>query len=190
MLAVAQPLNGAFIYDLTAVNDHGPAKDITGLDFFVVVSETADQSQVRFEFHNDGSTGIISSIYFERGVLADIAAIDVGDQEGVEFVIGAHPGNLPGHNISSSVDQDFTVSAKPPRKKTGVGPDEWVAIIFDLQPDKTFTDLISQIDNSDLRFAVRAQGVPSDVVIVNQVPEPATLAIVALGIMLLRVVKH
>lgn len=183
-LLMAQ-VSKAVIYDFDTFTADGTPNAVSGIDLSVNVTMVSD-SQVRFEFHNDGTKGIVKEICFEEGILSGVAAFDAGDQEGVDFDIDLHPN----HAILKSIDSDefFAIGATPSPIKNGIGPGEWLAVIFDLQQGSSFSDLILQLNDGDFRIGQEIHGVSSNLITVNgaAVPEPASAVILGIGTMLLR----
>lgn len=185
LLGLAPP-SKAVNYDFQTFAADGTAKSVSGLDLSVDVTLVND-SQIRFEFHNEGTSGIIKEIGFEPGLLSGIAGFDTGDQTGVDFKIDSHTKKA---EKLLGLDKVFFVKAKPSSIKNGIGPGEWLAVIFDLQPGGTFSDVINQINNSDLRIGTDVHGVPENLITVNAVPEPATAIILGFGAFLLKRIKR
>ena len=169
---------------------------------------SSGRNQVEFRFANSGpNASSITDVYFDDGTLFGIASIsDSGS--GVSFSQGGSPGNLPSGN---SLDPDFETSqgfladSDPPAQPKGVNPGEWLAIVFDLLPAKTFQHVKAALLNPDpsqgdsLRIGIHVQGFnrggseafvntpPEDEPgTPSSVPEPSSIAllsIASLGIM-------
>ena len=155
-----------------------------------------DQDTVRIELYNDSlMPSSIQAIYFEEGVLAEIVEIELG--LGTDFQVQDTISNLPAsHKLDPIFDTAFAVTSCPPDSHSGIEPDQYIAIVFDLVDDATFEDLIGLIDSGDLRIGLRIRTNPSIVVVpdvveeasdyssfsaVNVIPEPSTLALLGLG---------
>lgn len=182
-LAAATPVIETFgFYNITN-NDPGDAA-IGEAQLFVDVSdEFADQ--VLFTFRNTGPEACaISEVYFDDGTLLGIADI-IDNPPDVVFVQGASPPELPGAN---SIDPPFEATlgflaeSVPPPSHKGVNPGEQVGILFDLQPAKTYQNVINELNDGGLRIGIHVIGFDSggSESFVN-VPEPATIAVLGLG---------
>ena len=158
-----------------------------------------DQDTVRIEFYNDSVLpSSIETIYFEEGVLAEIVEIELG--LGTDFQVQDTVSNLPAsHKLEPVFDTAFAVTSCPPNSDSGIEPDQYIAIIFDLTIGTTFEDLIGLLDSGDLRIGLRVRTNPSIVVVpdvveeasdyssfsaVNVVPEPSTIALLGFGSLL------
>jgi hypothetical protein len=117
----------------------------------------AGGGQILFKFLNSGPrASSIAQIYFDDfdsdPLLKNIAKINNG--RGVSFSMGATPGHLPGGDEATPAFEkppDFSVGAKSPPSKKGVGPGEYVGILFNLKTGKAFSDAIAALDNGNLR---------------------------------------
>jgi len=163
-------------------------------------------NQVLFRFYNDGPAGslydvavpIYSSIcdvYFDDGALFGIAAID--NPTGVSFSQFAAPKNLSGgQNLSPpfKTTSGFSADSDSPVQSNGVNPGEYVGIVFNLQPNKDFDDVISAINlgfsnpwlEDSLRIGIHVQAIgisgKSDSFIMTPVPGAVILGMLGLGV--------
>lgn len=141
--------------------------------------------QVRFTFSNGGPlASVIESLYFDDGTLLGIASIVNGP--GVSFMQGGTPPDLPGGQMVSPpfvTTAGFLADSDPAVSMTGVGPGEFVAIIFDLQAGGTFGDVIAELADGTLRAGIHVIGFASggSESLVN-VPEPGTGVLALLGL--------
>ncbi len=120
--------------------------------------------QVQFNFYNTGTEeSVISEIYFDdTGLLFGLTGlIDADDgingNPGVDFSQGATPPDLPGgDNITPAfeVSPGLLAGADSPSPVNGVGPDEWLGIIFNLQNGRTFDDIIAGLTDGGLRIGL------------------------------------
>jgi hypothetical protein len=139
---------------------------------------------VRFDFENLGPEPFeISRIYFDGESLGALDAIL--DMPGLtDFNAGGSPPDLPaGQEDDPVFHADRVFAAAPPPPMNGVGPGEWVALIFELSVGQTVGELESQLISGELRAGVHAIGFESggSESLVN-VPEPSTLALAGLGL--------
>ena len=147
----------------------------------------AGGSQVSFTFQNSGpDASAISEIYFDDGTLLGISSVTSGP--GVDYVTGANPMNLPGANLA---DPDFEVTAgflaesTPAPPINGVGPGEWVTIVFDLMGGGSFADVISELTTGELRIGIHVIAFTSggsESFINPPIPEPGTALLMGLGL--------
>ena len=185
----------SYRYNLNIFTSNGGYYNDPGVDLYVEVSLQEDVGQpdrIRFEFHNDSSMYCsIADIYFDDGSLSQFYGIDHGP--GTAFTQWADPSELPGGNTLVPPFQTslgFSADSDTPPPDNGVessqDPEQWVAIIFDLQGDDDLTDVRSQLNTGQLRIGVHAIAFPSafpgdegssESAVT---PEPATLVLLAM----------
>lgn len=153
-------------------------------------------NKVTFMFVNNGPVASsITEIYFYDGSLLSMYSIDE-TCPGVDFKnIGAatDPATLPGYNPDPTLVAVLSAAeANNPESKKGVKATEWIKIGYTLQADKTFEDLLHDLATGEVVVGIHvkaieqtAGGTASDSFI-SVVPEPATLALLGLGGLLLR----
>ena len=106
------------------------------------------------------------------GISGLIDADEGGGDSGVDFSPGASPGNLPSGNTvdpAFETTKDFLADSDPPVSHNGVNPGESLGIIFDLagvvDGDETYygtySDVINELNNGDLRIGIHVQGFSS-----------------------------
>jgi hypothetical protein len=111
-------------------------------------------------------------------------------QGGVLFVEGASPPNLPGGNpIGFDATTGFSAVSAPPRPKNGVGPNEYLEIVFDLQDGTDFNDVIEGLDSGTAQIGLHViafkGGGGGSFVNVAHVPIPSAGLLFASGLCLL-----
>lgn len=152
-------------------------------------------NRVGFKFSNEGLDGcVITEIYFQGGSILGFSSIDES-LPGVEFdeVGSTSPRNLPG---GMSIMPQFTattelsIASLNPGPHWGVGPGEWVEVVYSLQPGKIYADIIQELNHADLRIGIHVQSFAGggSESFINDVPEPGSMAMLILGGFLLR--KH
>lgn len=174
-------------YNITA-NNSGDAL-IGETQLFVDVTDNGSD-QVLFTFTNTGpEASSICDVYFDDGALLGIASIDnssPGDP-GVSFSELASPGNLPGANEIDPAfvtTSGFSADSDSPAQPNGVNPDEYVGILFDLQTDKIFDDVLAQLGTGELRIGIHVQGFDtegSEGFVNNDTPVPIPASVLLLG---------
>ena len=190
----------ANIYPFEVFTDNGPwgtngaSYGDPNLNLYVDV--TNGSNTVSFNFHNESTSSaledvFVSDIYFDDGTLLTLTGIT--NQSGyTSFTQLASPGNLPsGHMLDPNFQttESFSADADPPPAETGIDPGEWVTIHFDLQWITaesrwgTVEDDYDELLDGTLRIGIHVQGFGaySDSFVNNQVPEPATIALLGLG---------
>ncbi|HNS19247.1 MAG TPA: hypothetical protein PKH24_02050 [Sedimentisphaerales bacterium] len=148
-----------------------------------------DYTQALFTFKNSGpAQSVISEIYFDDGTLLGIASVI--NSSGVNFKpYSANPGDLPGgQSIGFSVTAGFLAEADNPEPTWGVGPQEQVGIIFDLQHGKTFDDVLHELAtggrDTGLRIGIHVKSFADgqSESFVNVVPLPGAVLLGMLGL--------
>jgi hypothetical protein len=142
-----------------------------------------------FTFSNIGpAASSITAVYFDGGPLLGIASINYS--AGVSFSQDAAPPNLPGgENLTPSfqVTAGLSADADAPKQPNGVNPGESLGILFALQSGRTFTDILTDMQDSSLRIGIHVQGFSSGgsesfVNTPTPVPEPGTFVLVGTGL--------
>jgi len=135
-------------------------------------------NQVLFTFRNTGDpadpldASYVRGVFFYDGALFGIASLidkddGVGGDLHVDFTENAEdPVKCPetgdlkklvaGYEIDriDSADQDGSQGSN----KMGIDPGEWLGVVFNLLPDKGYTDVLSALDNHGTVIALKVQG--------------------------------
>lgn len=183
----------------TGITNNNAASTAAGETQLWVDITSPQANQVLFTFGNTGTAqSTITQIYFEQGPLSDLLQII---NSGTAFQ-ETGPGVLPGGNGQPvSFQTMFEADANNPRPKNGVnnGPavgGDTVGLLFSLASQKTYQDVLNQLDDGQLRIGLHVQNFAngySESFIDQppgqppQTPEPTTGAIALAALAFLRV---
>ena len=184
-------------YRITNNDPTGVAGSIGESAFFVDVDESVNPDEVLFTFgvlegfDDPYDSYFIDGVYFYDGALFQLASIidaDTGGDSGVDFEEPATPQHLPAFNpgdyptltYSALVD---SADAEPPAPTYGIGPGESLGILFDLQPGKTYGDLITGLNSGQVIVGIKAQGFGDySESFITYIPAPGALVLAGIGI--------
>jgi len=177
------------VWDLDIFTDNSDYNNDSGADFYFELSE--DNGLARFEFHNESTfASSITDIYFDDGIVSTLTSIsNIESSAGVSFSPYAKPGNLPGGN---ELDRPFMTtnglsadSDSPHLSDNGVNSaTEWVALLMVMEDAVSLADINNELLNGELRVGMHIQAFSdgqSEGAITAEVPEPSTIALLALG---------
>lgn len=190
----------AVSYGFSCITGNSVADCTTGEAQLSMDVTAVGGDKVSFLFTNTGpNASSITDVYFDFGagpdrLLTPIFSITNG--AGVDFSVGAHPGNLPGGNTIgfSATATGTTADSNPPAQPNGVNPGEQLEIIFQIALGFGFQDVLDELDGlapvstdptDALRVGIHVQGFAGggSESFVNTgggdptVPEPGTLAL-------------
>ena len=158
-LALASQAAADFSYSFDCITNSSAPNAAAG-EAQLAMHVNGSGNQATFRFTNSGPTQLIlTDLYFDDGTLLALSVVTSGP--GVEFSQGANPSNLPGGNMINppfEATQGFTADADPPSFANGVGPGEWVEVLFDLQSNQTLSDVIASLADGRLRVGIHVQG--------------------------------
>jgi len=195
MITPAQAVPYSF-YGISHNDPDGGDVIIGETQIFVNVSDhgvtDAGINQVLFTFTNTGpEASSICDVYFDDGPLFGIASIINGP--GVSFTQPADPENLPeGNTIGFDTTESFSVDSDAPAALNGVNPGESLGIVFELQSEMGFNDVITALQMAEgegsLRIGIHVQGFAdgeSEAFVNNPdpVPEPSTYLLILIGML-------
>jgi hypothetical protein len=177
--------NADVVYSLGVFTQNGIYADSSAIDLYCQVNPT--DLGVNFTFQNASTVNSsIAKIFFDDSGLLNYSQISSGT--GVVFTKDTSPGNFPaGNTLIPSFAADFSFSASPPPSKDGINPGQWLTVAFDYAGTTTASDVIDALNNNLLRVGVHLIALPdgsSESAVL--VPEPASLAILALGGLILK----
>lgn len=170
-------------------NNHPDNIAIGEAQFFVDVSD-AGGGNVLFHFRNDGpEDSVITGIHFhdQIGALDSLAGITSGP--GTNFIAGLHPGVFPG---GSDLDPDFVTNpdlaarATTPVTQNGVGPGQWVELLFATGANG-YAGTLAALNNGGLRIGLQVQGFPyggdedSAQFVTTIIPAPGAILLTGIG---------
>ena len=144
--------------------------------------------QVMFTFTNNcDSDGVLSRVFFRKNNLMQFNSI-ADASEGVAFHLNEKNAMLPGGNGQGFTPRNtFSIDADPAGPKNGLHYEDYLSVLFDLESGIVFDDIISAIDGYSLGIGAHAQALPGGVsASFSTIPEPATMALVGLGALLIR----
>jgi len=188
------------------VNDAATGETQLFVDIFNSAEDPSiSASQIVIRFRNEGpAASSITDVYIDDDGGSILSMGSIRNGPGVDFSAGASPGDLPAGN---NADPDFsattglTADSNPPAQPNGVNPGEYLEIVFNLTAGTTFADVLSDLSSGTLRIGIHVQGFEGggSETFVNdgggnpppppppppppQVPEPTSIALLAMGLL-------
>jgi hypothetical protein len=167
---------------------------VSGLDLELAIS-APEAGGIAFKIMNNSTFACsLTHVYFDDrlALLANTAPIITCINGGqVKFVAGADPAQLPSGDkldkplVTSSPTKTFSADSVSPDSpdgiKKGLQIGEWVMFTYSLNSGKTFADVERALGNTDLRVGLYTKNVPTLSTVSAIIPEPATVALLALG---------
>lgn len=150
----------ALTYGFSNISANSIANAAAGEEQLSVDITAEGLHQVLFTFHNEGpAASSITDVYFDSDSLLSIHAIS--GSSGVQFSLGATPGNLPSANNASpffETGSGLSADSDPPVQLNGVNPGEWLGILFDMKSGVSFDDIVQDLLEGSLRIGIHVQG--------------------------------
>jgi len=178
-------------YYLNIFTNNGIYNDSDQVSLFVEVTDPGS-NKVEFKVRNESQVECaIARVYFDDGALLGVAAIANG--AGTDFGQPATPSELPAGNELDPTfvtTQDFSMGPEnqPPHK--GINAGEWLKITFELKNGFEYQDVLAQLDDLTLRIGAHVIAFPDESSESAVTPEPATVAVLGMGGVLLCVRKR
>ncbi|MDH4203378.1 MAG: PEP-CTERM sorting domain-containing protein [Phycisphaerae bacterium] len=151
--------------------------------FTMEVQEMGTQALFTFT-NNCDNDGVLGRIFIMENTLMDF--VEILPPEDDLWSLKEENAMLPGgHPLGFTPQNSYGIYANPARPKNGLGSGESLSVLFNLNVD--FVDLIGAIDGGDLGLGIHAQSLPGGTsASFSTIPEPATLALIGIGTLLLR----
>lgn len=150
---------------------------------------TQQDGQALFTFTNNcDNGGVLGRIFIRENDLITFNSI-YDESEGVSFSDPDYKNAmLPGgHDLGFTSQNTYAIEADPARPKNGLHYQDYVSVLFDMNDGVLFPDVINSISGGTLGVGLHVQSLPGGAsASFTAIPEPATLALIGIGTLLLR----
>ena len=192
------------VFTFVGLSNNSATNTLIGETQLSVEVNDAGGGQAWFTFYNSGpDPSSITQIYFDdgpagTGVLASFAAIDNSDP-GVNFSLGATPGNLPAGNDATptfTATTGLTAGASAPPPQNGVNQGESLGILATIAAAYTYDDVLNALGLGALRIGLHVQAFAdggSESFVTGDrppvVPAPGAILLASIGLGTLRALR-
>lgn len=190
ILLVGVSANAA-LYDLARITDNGKSLIFEEGDFTMKVTPYGDGALIVFSNHCPMDSVITKICFLENELIefSDFASPPVSS-EWISFSVDSTNAMLPaGNPYGFTPHNTFGFDADPAGPKNGLRPGESLGLLFDLTDGTSYDRVIRGFNELTLRAGIHVQALPGDFsesFISTPIPEPTTLALVSIGVLLLR----
>ncbi|MDX2197454.1 MAG: hypothetical protein SF069_00610 [Phycisphaerae bacterium] len=189
--AIGSGTANAALFSFSRITNNG-AQNLASQ--FLIDVQSVNATTVNFIVSNTGPlASSIAAVYFDdrlNSLLNDL--VSLAPSAGVNFSEGGSPPNLPGGN-PVNFDDDFRATSNGPIIN-GINPNESLGIRFSLFNGVTFANVISAMNNGDLRLGIHVQALPdgqSDSFITTEpIPSPTASMLGLVGLALAGVMRR
>lgn len=176
----------SYTYPIDVFTNNGTYAESDELSLSVQASNRGTSPNIiDFTITNQSTiSSSIAAIYFDFDDALSFNELTNG--AGVTYRVGAKPPELPsGHTLEPIFDSEYSFGSNSPKSSRGINPGEQVLISFDLYGSAT--DLIDNMNAGLFRIGAHIIALPDgSSETAATIPEPATIAILGLGALLIR----
>ena len=190
---LATPTWAVPTYNFHGVTNNNDADTLIG-ETQISVEVTALGEQVLFTFNNSGpEASYISDVLFFDGVLLDIDYL-IDDGVTVDFQEGSNQSNNFDSKFSLPISTFSVVgqAKNKPGSKWGVDPGESLGVVFTLQEDTYYLDVLEGLNDGTIVIGIKVQGFDSggSERFTTIVPAPGAIVLGSIGLMLVGWMKR